>query len=289
MIYLVLSVLSSTIIFITFKLFARFGINRLHAIVVNYFTAGLCGIIAYDASIDLSRIASSEWFLFTLGLGILFITIFNLMAITTQRSGMSVVSVATKMSLAIPIVFGIVYYNESLGLVKLFGILLALFAVYLASIKTKSGLRIARRNLVYPLLVFLGSGIIDTSLKFLEDSYVHQDDVAIFSATIFIAAAFTGIIILLIQGFQGRFKFEMKNVLGGIVLGIPNYFSVYFLVKALRSDILESSGIFTVNNVAVVMLSTLVGILLFGEKLLPKNWLGIAFAVISIILVAFNS
>lgn len=289
MIYLILSILSSTVIFVTFKLFDRFKINRFHAIVVNYMVAASCGLIAYNGVASTGDVIGKGWFPFTVALGMLFIVIFNLMALTTQRSGLSVVSVATKMSLVIPIVFGLVYYKESLGVLKLTGIILALFAVYLASLKTQKGLKINKRNLIYPLLVFLGSGIIDTSLKYLEDTHVAENEVAIFSSTIFAAAAVVGILILTFQALRGKFVFEWKNVIGGFFLGIPNYFSVYFLVHALRSDILESSGIFTVNNVAIVMTSTLVGILLFKEKLMPKNWLGILLAVISIVLVTFNS
>jgi uncharacterized membrane protein len=59
-------------------------------------------------------------------------------------------------------------------------------------------------------------------------------------------------------------------------------------VKALRSDLLDSSGIFTVNNVAIVMISTLFGIILFKEKLSTKNWLGILLAIISIFLVTLS-
>lgn len=288
MIYLLLSIFSSTLIFVVFKLFARFKVNTFYAIVVNYITACICGVLAYDAPIHVATIASTSWFYFTLALGLLFITIFNLMAITTQRSGISVVSVATKMSLVIPILFGLIYFKESLGLLKFIGIVMALVAVYLTSIKKKSGFKIDKRNLIFPLLVFLGSGIIDTSIKYLEDTYVAQGDVPIFSSTIFFAAGLAGVFVVIFQMARGSFQFQFKNIVGGIFLGIPNYFSVYFLVQALRSDILESSGIFTVNNVAIVMLSTLVGIWLFKERLLPKNWLGIAFAVASIILVALN-
>ena len=61
--------------------------------------------------------------------------------------------------------------------------------------------------------------------------------------------------------------------------------SIYFLLKALDHETMESSTIFTVNNVAVVMLSGLVGFLLFKEKLSPKNWLGVIMAILSILLV----
>ncbi len=286
MIYLLCSILASTMIFVVFKLFGRFKINIMHAIVVNYIIACASGWIAFDGRVNISQLPQLDWFYYALGLGTLFILVFNLMALTTQRSGLSVVSVATKMSLIIPIIFGLVYYKEQLGILKFFGILLALIAVYLASVKRQQGISLEKRALVFPALVFLGSGIIDTSIKFLEDAFVKENEVPVFSAVIFAAAAGIGILVLLLQVFQGKFKFELKNILGGIALGIPNYFSIYFLVKALRSGLLDSSGIFTVNNVLIVMLSTLLGIILFKERLLPKNWLGIDLAIFSLFLFA---
>jgi drug/metabolite transporter (DMT)-like permease len=287
-IYLALSILSSVTIFVIFKLFSRYQINTLHAIVINYIVACSSGIIAYEGPINFSKIPSYDWFFYTLGLGALFIIVFNLMAITTQRSGLSVVSVATKMSVVIPIIFGLVYYKESFGVYKIIGVLLALIAVYLASIKKRDGLTISTKSFVLPLLVFIGSGIIDTSIKFLENSFVAENDVPIFSATIFGSAALLGLIILGFKAVQGNFTFQVKNVLGGIALGIPNYFSIFFLVKALRSDLLDSSGIFTVNNVAIVMISTLFGIILFKESLSSKNWIGILLAIVSIFLVTLS-
>ena len=286
MIYLLLSIIASTIIFIIFKLFEKFNINILQAIVVNYCIAFTTGILAYKGTITISQLPNLDWFYYTLVLGALFIIVFNLMAITTQRSGLSVVSVATKMSVVIPVLFGLLYYNENLGAIKLFGIGIALIAVYLTSNKSDQRTVINRKLIVLPILVFVGSGIIDTSIKFLEDAYVANNDVPLFSAIIFLAAAIIGFIIIIIQVMSGNFKFEFKNVIAGICLGVPNYFSIYFLVKTLRSDILESSGIFAINNVSIVTLSTFAGIFIFKEKLIKKNWIGIGLAILSIILIS---
>ena len=219
-------------------------------------------------------------------LGFLFIAVFNIAAITTQKSGLSVVAVATKMSVAIPVLFGIFLYNESTGILKILGILLALISVYLTSIKTKEGISIKKENLIFPLLVFFGSGIIDTSIKYLETSYVSETDVGLFSSTIFATAGIIGIVILIIQAFMGKLKITYKNILGGIALGVPNYYSIYFLVMALRTEGFDSSTIFTMNHVGIVTMSTLVGILLFKEQLIRKNWIGLILAIISIMLVA---
>lgn len=287
MIFLALSIIASTLIFVIFRLFASYNINTLQAIVVNYFVACSCGVIGYQNSIELSAIPQYNWFYYTLALGALFIIVFNLMAITTQHSGLSVVSVATKMALVIPIAFGLWYYQEPLGPFKAAGIVLALVAVYLVAVKKDSGIILQKRNLVFPMLVFLGSGLIDTSLNFLQNDFITDKSlIPLFSSTIFMTAGVIGIMVLVAQKIKGVLVLEFKNIIAGIVLGIPNYFSIYFLVKALRSDLFDSSGIFTINNVGIVIISTLLGIAFFKEQLSIKNWIGITLAVISIALVS---
>lgn len=287
MIPLVLSIIASTFIFVLFRLFARYSINTLQAIVVNYFVACSCGIVGYQNSIEISAIPKYDWFYYTVALGALFIIVFNLMATTTQRSGLSVVSVATKMALVIPIGFGLWYYQEPLGPFKAIGIILALAAVYLVSVKNRSGVILQNRNLMFPVLVFFGSGLIDTSLNFLQNDFIKDKSlIPLFSSTIFMTAGVIGIMVLVVQKIKGVLFLEYKNIIAGVVLGIPNYFSIYFLVKALRSNLLDSSGIFTINNVAIVIISTLLGIVFFKEQLSLKNWIGIILAVISIALVS---
>ena len=287
MIPLALSIIASTLIFVIFRLFASYNINTLQAIVVNYFVACSCGLIGYQNSIELSAIPKYDWFYYTLALGALFIIVFNLMAVTTQHNGLSVVSVATKMALVIPIAFGLWYYQEPLGPYKGVGIVLALVAVYLVSLKKHSGVILEKKNMVFPVLVFLGSGFIDTSLNFLQNDFITDKSlIPLFSSTIFMTAGIIGVMVLVAQKIKGVLSLEFKNIIAGIVLGIPNYFSIYFLVKALRSDLFDSSGIFTINNVAIVIVSTLFGIVFFKEQLSIKNWIGIILAVISIALVS---
>ena len=284
MIYLLLSILASTAIFVVFKLFNRYKINTFHAIVANYVTACVCGLISYESSINISEVFKSKWFYGAILLGFLFISVFNLMALTAQRNGLSVASVASKMSVVIPVIFGLYAYNESLGFQKLFGIVLALAAVYLTAIKAKSSISL-KQGLFLPFILFLGSGIIDASIKYLETTYVSKNGIPIFSATIFGTAAIIGLLILTYKVIRQTFKFEIKNIIGGIILGIINYYSIVFLLKALQFEGFESSTLFTVNNVAIVMVSTLAGLFLFRESISKKNWIGISLAIVSILLV----
>ena len=285
--FLILSILCSTLIFIIFKYLSVYKVNTLQAIVVNYFTAGIFGYLNYKGSISVSEIADSNWFYGALGLGFMFIAIFNVMALTAQKSGLSVASVASKMSVIIPVIFGLFVYNEMLNFQKGLGILLALIAVYLASIKANASQNIKLKNFGLPIILFLGSGIIDTSIKYIETTYLPDNGIPIFSATIFVFSAIIGSALLIVKSVKNPINFSYRPVIGGILLGIVNYYSIYTVLKALNAENFESSTIFTVNNVAIVMLSTLIGLILFKEKLITKNWIGIGIAILSIVLVTF--
>ncbi len=285
MTYLVLSILFSSVIFVVFKLFQRYGVETLYAIITNYVVACAIGFYFYEGSVPLSSVPKKPWFWGTFMLGALFILVFNLMAATAQKVGVSVASVATKMSLVIPVVFGVFAYQETLGPLKILGIILALGAVYFASVKSSTSIN--GNTLLLPILVFIGSGLIDTSLKYLQEVYIAEKEYALFSALVFGSAGAIGLLLILLRGIRTSLSINLKNMVGGVVLGIPNYFSIYFLLKALQNDTLNSASVFTINNVAIVMVSTCLGIVLFKESVSPKNWGGIVLAVISIILVAF--
>ena len=285
MFYLLISICISSFLFVIFKLFDVLKVNTFQAIVVNYFVAAVLGFYLSNNSVSFQEIPNQPWFIGAFLLGIMFILVFNVMALTSQKNGLSVASVSSKMSVVIAIVFGVWYYEESLGFIKLLGILLALIAVYLTSVKEKKETTVKQVSLLFPILLFFGSGAIDTSLKFIETRFVEEGGVPLFSATIFGCAFILGMIILLYQIIRGAFRLEFKNILGGILLGVPNYFSIVYLLKALSTDGMESSTAFTLNNVGIVILSTLFGLFIFKEKLIWKNWLGIVIAIVSILLV----
>ncbi|WP_299521972.1 DMT family transporter [Winogradskyella sp.] len=280
MIYLILSILSSTAIFVLFKLFDKHNANTLQAIVMNYITASSCGILFYDKEIDTSVMLNSTWFFVALALGFLFISIFNVMALTAQKNGLSVASVASKMSVIIPILFGILIYKESVGFQKIAGIVLALIAVYLTSMKPKGDV-VLTKSIYLPIILFLGSGIIDTSVN----HFAPDGNMPLFLAVIFASAGGIGIMVVVYKALTKNYKINRKSIPFGFALGIVNYGSMYFLLKALRVDGYESSSVFTINNVAIVAASCLAGLLIFKELISKKNWLGILIALVSIILV----
>jgi drug/metabolite transporter (DMT)-like permease len=284
--YLILSITASLLIFVIFKLLERFKVNTFQAIVVNYIVAFGFGIATTKQLAVARDILEADWFLGSIIVGAMFIVLFTLMAWTAQKNGLSVASVASKMSVIIPIVFGIFLYQESIGYQKIIGIVLALISVYLVSIKSKTSVNF-KKNLLFPLLLFVGSGISDTYINYLQNTAISEENIPLFSACVFGFAGIIGIIILSFKKFRHQTPLDYKSILGGIALGLANYASLYYIIKSLQLPNMESSTFFTLNNVAIVMVSTLIGLLVFKEYLTKKNWIGIGMALIAIYLVTF--
>ena len=283
MIFLFLSILFSTGLFVIFKYFGIYKIDVLKAIFINYIVAFSMGFLLAERKIPISEIYLEPWFPGALVLGALFISIFFVMAMTAQKNGVSVTSIAGKMSVVVPVLFGIVLYNESVTFLKIAGILIALVAVYLSSVREETSEK--KGGLLFPILLFIGSGTIDTLLKYVQSNHVADEDVSIFSGSLFGIAAIFGFIILGVKTIKKRVPFGRKNIIAGIVLGVPNYYSIVFLIKALQNKDFESSTLFTINNVAIVIVSTLVGLFLFREQFSLKNKIGVALAILGIVLV----
>lgn len=286
MIYLLLSILFNAVLFVIIKLFAKFNIDALQALVVNYFVAFLVGLLFLEVDMVPQEIINENWFKGSILLGFVFISTFYATTLTSQRNGLSVASVASKMSVIIPITLGVFLYNETLNAIKIIGILLALVAVYFTS-KKETGEVQKATNLLYPILVFVGAGTIDSSLKYLQTFHVASDKISLFSSITFLCAFFVGLLILLFLSIQGKIKFSGRNILGGIALGLPNYFSLYFLVKMLEAKAFESATLFTIHNIAIVIVSTFVGILFFKEQISIRNAFGIGLALFALYLVTY--
>lgn len=283
--YLILSISSSATILILFRLFKTYKVNTKQAIVFNYISAFCVGLIASEQPFRFDAIINSNWLFGAAGLGLLFICVFNLMAITAQRNGLSVVSVASKMSVIIPISVGVMLYQEVLSTFQVVGIILALVSVYLVSIKSNDTEQL-NTSLLLPTLVFFGSGIIDSALKYFETYHLTQEMIALFSACIFLFAAIFGAIWIFGLNGQNNRTIQIKNISAGVLLGVVNYYSIYFLIQALKINWLNSATVFTINNVTIVAVSSIIGVLLFKETISKVNLTGIVLALLSIILIS---
>lgn len=277
MISLTLTILFTVSLFIFFKEFDKRNINTHQAITFNYFTAAVLATLLYNNPLFLTDIINVSWVYHTIALGMFFVVMFNVMAKTTQKLGISIASIASKMSLVIPVIAALFFQrNLELSMYNYFGIFLALIAIFLTFKKkqeTKKSIKIA-------IILFFGAGILDSFLDYIREKYLESiNDFNIFIILVFTIAFLTGFVLIIFK----RNKITVRNIIAGIFLGIPNYFSIYFVLLSL--DSLGGAIVFPVLNIGVVLISTIFSYLIYKENLNKENWLGIILACTSIFLV----
>lgn len=280
MIPLLLSVLSSSLIFVIFKLFVRFKVNTFQAIVFNYFAAFILGLTLYQSEYSSEIWTQLNWLYYATGISILFIGLFFVMARSSQENGVASTSVAVKMSMAVSLIMMIIAYKENVPLLKYAGIALAFLGVYLVSSSKNS----KKNNAAWMLiLLFIGSGILDFLLSFVMDNQLGLMPPSLFAAFALGFAGITGFLILISQLLLKKTKLEFKNILAGLILGIPNYFSIYLLMLSYKSTGWNQTTVLAVTNVSVVVLSAMIGFTLFKEKAGVRKILGLICALLAIL------
>lgn len=294
MIYLAGSIVFTSWLILSFKLVERWKIDTFQAIVFNYVSCVITGSFVHGTFLNYGQMAEQPWFGWACLMGAVFISLFNVIGFTTQKLGVSVASVANKLSLVIPFVFSVILYNEKATPLKIAGIIVALVAVVLTCYPRKREETMQQKQprqtwlYLLPLILFVGSGLLDTMIKYVEQGYLHDENKDEYLITAFSMAALLGALVLLFQYITGKRKFEIKAVLAGIMIGVPNYFSIWCLLQVLKQYSNNSSAIIPINNMGIVLFSAVVAWMLFKEKLSAINWLGILLAVGAIALVAYG-
>ncbi len=283
MLALAICILASTIISLIFKGFQLYGVRNLPAIVVNYFVCVICGSL-FQGEFPLSAaIFSQDWIWLAFILGFIFIGGFNLNALSVQRAGIAVTSVVQRISLLLSVLFAVFFFKEPLSITKGIGILLGIAAVFL-TVKFESNSEQKRNNWILPIGVFLLAGLIEILLTVAQRLFQADGDVT-FSVTLFCWAGILGLTYALFKPpADGSARFTAKDVIGGIALGIPNFFSIHLILVALGQG-LDAATVFPVLNVSTIVLSAIAALLFFREQLSPKQWLGVGVATVAILLI----
>lgn len=287
MMWILFSVLSSTALMVIFKYFARFDVRVFPAIVVNYITCFICGnLILGEYHVVRPEIWQATWFLPMASLGIFFISAFYLMGTATRIAGASATSVAAKMSVVVPMLYSVLALHEKLPGWQVAGMLLSLFCVYLMRPESPEEHR-KHSGLLLLILVFAGSGMVDTGLSMVKHAYGSEVDDYSMSTIIFGAAGCIGIVLMLLR--LKTLRPGWKELAGGVVLGLTNYISLLAMFGAMGANKGNTAWFFAVNNIGVVACSSIISMIIFGEKVEKRGWLGLALSGVAIILMNLHA
>lgn len=280
MIWIIASILCSSVLFLLFKFFDRFKTDLFSVVVFNYLFASLTGLLIFQPSLQ-NIINCSRCLTFSMITGGLFISLFVLISYVTVKQGASISVIASKMALLIPILLSIIIYDEALSASLITGIIISIPALFLTAKKENNTIK----NYLWPIVLFLGSGLLDFCLKVGQKQILDQWSEQELTSITFLSSFICG---LLYGSISGKLKWSKKVILFGVLLGVPNFFSIFFLFNALSAFPNDAAIIFPLNNIGIILITSLFALLLFKEKISKTNFLGILLCIVAIVLISIN-
>lgn len=277
MIFLVFSVLTNAAIYLLFKYFEIKKIQVFEAIVFNYITAFTIGLLMVDdrSTAIHTALTGTTWSVAGILMGLIFISVFYFMAITAQKVGVSVATIASKMSLALAVVlFALTDHTETITTTKLIAIALAMAGVVFSSLKENEG-GFQWKMIGYPMLILLGSTVIDFSIAHFSAYPQNDSELALYSSLPFLTSAVIGLVVIGMKYMKKNYQLRLIDAVAGVALGLINYGSIFFLIKSYDLGIWPKSTVLPINNLSVVIVGAVAAVILFKEKLSGKNILGL--------------
>jgi len=283
MIYIALSVLCSVIVAVLLKLAKRYEISIIQAVTVNYFTALTLCFFLFKPEISLLS-ESAPWPIY-IALAILLPSIFLVLAASVKKLGIVKTDIAQRLSLFIPILAAYFIFKEGFNQYKLIGLGLGFLAILLTFIR-KSDQDKKSNNWIYPIVVFIGFGVIDVLFKQIALYKTLPYTTSIF--TVFSMAFLVSVAIVTYLVLAKKTKLQLVNLACGLILGVFNFGNILFYMKAHKALSENPSTVFAAMNLGVIVVGSLVGILVFKEKLSKLNYVGIILALIAVVFITLS-
>jgi len=273
--YFTLALFFSIGILLLFRLYVTFKVNTNIAIVVSYLTST---ILCFSFSDTSKSILINQNSLFALLLGISFFVGFIFLSLSTQKSGISLTSVASNISVIIPILVAAIFYHEKIIGIHLAGVIASIPAVFLI-FKPKTKQKFSRSIIIYPFIIFVISGFNNSILREAQRNGVVANSMfflGIIFGIAFISSFFYSIII------KKEKPSKTKDWIFGILLGIANFASTFYFLKSL--EIFTSALFFPIYNISFITISTFIGITFFKETYSKLQMIGLFIAGIAVML-----
>jgi len=282
MIYLIISICCSVTVAVLLKLAKRYKISIPQAVTWNYLFAISLSFVFFKPAAG--HFTAGIPPMVHLALGVLLPVIFWFLAASVKNIGIVKTDIAQRLSLFIPILAAYFLFKEDFTTLKLCGLAIGFIAIFFTLYKkTRSSQAV---NWIYPIIVFIGFGLIDTLFK-----QVAQVKTIPYTSSLVLIFAFSFIISLAFIVYQSlirKQKLELINFICGCILGFFNFFNILFYLKAHRAMAENPSTVFAAMNIGVIILGSLVGLFIFKEKLNKLNYWGLSLALVAILLITLS-
>jgi len=273
LLYLLLAIFSSAMVSVFMRLGEGKGKENIAMLVVNYF---MCTVLS-AVLVPWGKLPTEGLGLTAalgIGNGVLYLVSFVLLQWNVRRNGVVLSSTFMKLGLLVTMVVSVCLYHEIPELLQILGFVLAVAAIVLINYRKEKSAAGFKAGLLWLLLC---GGMADAMSKIFEES-VGSDPAPLFLLCTFLVAFGLCIGLMLHKG-QRPGKWE---ILFGLLIGIPNFFSTRFLLGALGS--LPAVLVYPAYSVGTILVVTLTGVALFREKLSKLQWAALAMILVALVL-----
>lgn len=280
-VFIILSSICSVLIAHLLKLIEFRKLNTLRVLTVNYLVAT---VVAFSGSFqtglpDLSTEGSFYVIALAMIIGLFFIANFFIFSKSVFHNGVGISIAAMRISLIIPVLLSVLWYSEIISFIQWAGILLVFLTLYLLLPEKKELIKKSFNASWLLLILFLFTGIGDSSLKIYEADFSTLISKEQFMGFVFLSSMVIGIFFITIRR---EWKFTSNELFLGIAIGVPNLYTSLFLIEALQ--VMDGAIAYSAVNLFTVLGGTLLGILRWGDKLTKLQWIGIGCTILAIIL-----
>lgn len=305
MVDLVLAVCCSLAIGMIFKVAGQRGLDRIALLTTNYLAAVVLAVVLLAAGVEETAgglTASRELLALGVTTGALFIAGFFIFALATQVAGMSLAVGVMRVSVVIPFLASWVIWSEVPTPAQGLGLVLAGVAFFMIARRDNAAVQEApdapatmastkevahssttgARVFAVLALLFCAGGIVDVFMKTFDEHFAATNSRALFLLMVFGVAFLIGLGIVVWKGLRNGHWPDRPTVAWGVLLGVVNYGSVEFILRAIRQ--LSGPFVFPANNIALVIGAALLGVYFWHERLTLLNWAGLGLAAVALVL-----
>ncbi|TCD27133.1 DMT family transporter [Pedobacter psychrodurus] len=284
MIYIILSICCSVTVAVLLKLAKRYQISIIQAVTINYLAALSLCFLFFKPDVKLIT-PLAPWPIY-IALAILLPSIFLFLAASVKNLGIVKTDIAQRLSLFIPILAAYFIFKEDFNDLKIIGLTIGFVAIFLTFFRKSNQEKGNKGSLLYPIMVFVGFGVIDVLFKQLALYKELPYTTSLF--TVFCLAFMVSLLIVISMVMAGKIKIQLVNVICGFILGFFNFGNILFYMKAHKALAENPSTVFAAMNLGVIIAGTLIGVIAFKEKLSKLNYAGIILAIAAVIFITLS-
>ena len=276
MLFLFLSVLSSSLISLFMRLGEKKRNSTMGMFVINYL---ICSLLSCLFAGRIAVYTPHPGMGLAMGLGtaagILFLLCFVLLQLNIEKNGMAMASTFMKLGVVVSTLIAVFVFHERPRPVQILGILLAAVSILMIHTDQADSAKAGWKWLL-PVLLICG-GVTDS----MANVFDKIGDPAVRDYYLFYTFGAALVCALALMLWK-RERIGIPELCSGILVGIPNYFSTRFLLLALSS--LPAVIVYPAVSVGTIVLVSLFGLVFFKESLSRRKLVAMGIILLALVL-----